>query len=61
MTWLPERAAYDTFRRNWLERYKEHSAARSALTAAARRLLVSIMDVEEGSRDNRSEAPTETH
>jgi hypothetical protein len=37
-------SAYDTFRRNWLERYKEHSAARSALTAAARRLLVSIMD-----------------
>ena len=36
-------SAYDTFRRNWLERYKEHSAARSALTAAARRLLVSIM------------------
>jgi hypothetical protein len=55
------KSAYDTFRRKWRERYKEHSAARSALTAAARRLLVSIMDVEEGSRDNRSEAPTETH
>ena len=56
-----KKSAYDTFRRKWRERYKEHSAARSALTAAARRLLVSIMDVEEGSRDNRSEAPTETH
>ena len=55
------KSAYDTFRRKWRERYKEHSAARSALTAAARRLLVSIMDVEEGSRDNRSVAPTETH
>jgi hypothetical protein len=36
-------SAYDTFRRNWRERHKEHSAARSALTAAARRLVVSIM------------------
>lgn len=35
--------AYDTFRRNWRERHTEHSAARSALTAAARRLVVSIM------------------
>jgi hypothetical protein len=51
-------SAYDTFRRNWLERYDEHLEARSALTVAARSLLVSIMDVEEGSR---SETPTETH
>jgi hypothetical protein len=36
-------SAYDTFRRNWRELHKEHSAARSALTAAARRLVVSIM------------------
>ena len=36
-------SALDTFVSEWADRYKELAAARSALTAAARRLLVEIM------------------
>jgi hypothetical protein len=53
--------AHDSFREHWGSGYKELLVARDELTGAAHRLLVSIMGVEEGSRDNRSEAPTETH
>jgi hypothetical protein len=40
-------SAYNTFKRKWKKRDKERLDARSALTAAARTLLVKIMDVEE--------------
>jgi len=41
------RTAHGTFREQWLPVYKEFLAARDELTAAARRLLMSIMDVDE--------------
>jgi hypothetical protein len=41
------RTAHDTFKEQWLPVYKELLAARDELTAAARRLLVSIMGMDE--------------
>ena len=41
------RTTHGTFREQWLPVYKEFLAARDELTAAARRLLMSIMDVDE--------------
>jgi hypothetical protein len=51
--------AYDDFNKTW--KPEERLSARYALEEAARTFLERIMGVEEGSRDNRSEALTKAH
>jgi hypothetical protein len=51
--------AYDDFNTMW--KPEERLSARYALEEAARTFLERIMGIEEGSRDNRSDVPTETH
>jgi hypothetical protein len=52
---------YNRYSVDMLPRYQRMLDATQNLRGAASKLLVDIMDVEEGSRDNHSEAPTETH
>jgi hypothetical protein len=51
--------AYDDFNKTW--KPEERLSARYTLEEAARTFLERIMGVEEGSRDNRSEALTKAH